>query len=88
MVPKFKGRMPTSFSQEAGGQLKNKDTVINRTLQRKNCIHRRACNIKIPNTKSTHKTEGRKVLPASHDLTVGEEPYWAVQSDARGHKGH
>jgi hypothetical protein len=27
MVPEFKGRMPTSFSQEADGQLKNKNTV-------------------------------------------------------------
>lgn len=27
MVPDFKGRMPTSFSQEADGQLKNKNTV-------------------------------------------------------------
>lgn len=26
MVPEFKGRMPTSFSQEADGQLKNKNT--------------------------------------------------------------
>lgn len=27
MIPEFKGRMPTSFSQEADGQLKNKNTV-------------------------------------------------------------
>lgn len=25
VVPEFKGRMPTSLSQEAGGQLKNKN---------------------------------------------------------------
>lgn len=27
MVPEFKGRMPTSLSQEADGQLKNKNIV-------------------------------------------------------------
>lgn len=27
MAPELKGRMPTSFSQEADGQLKNKNTV-------------------------------------------------------------
>lgn len=79
VVPELKGRMPTSLSQEADGQLKNKNIVSIGHSKGKNCSHLCSCNIKclkkiIPNTKTTHKptklTEGRNTLPRSYDLMV------------------
>lgn len=71
--------MPTSLSQEADGQLKNKDTVsIGHSKEKFASISVHAiANVKekkIPNTKTTLKTEGRKMLPVSHDLMVLSPP--------------
>ena len=68
MVPEFKGRMPTSLSQEADGQLKNKNIVSIEHSKFKTCSHLCSCNIKclekIPQTSKQpiKLPRGRKIV--------------------------
>lgn len=82
MVPEFKGRMPTSFSQEADGQLKNKNTVsIGRSRGKTagTSVHAIPFFFFFPflksHTRTTHKTNRRQQgLPRSDDLLRALDP--------------
>lgn len=76
MVPEFKGRMPTSLSQEADGQLKNKNTVSIRHSKEKKCSHLCSCTTEClkkdsQTPKQPIKLTKRKMLPRSYDLIDG-----------------
>lgn len=75
MVPEFKVRRPTSLSQEADGQLKNKDTVsIGHSKGKFASISVHAIsNFFFLNSKHQNNPQNRrKMLPISHELMVAE----------------
>lgn len=90
MVPEFKGRMPTSLSQEADDQLKNKNIVSIEHSKFKTCSHLCSCNIKclekypkLQNNPSSYQEEGN-CCPNLMTWWMVEGPDGTVQKVAHG----
>lgn len=83
--------MPTSLSQEADGQLKNKNIVSiehSKLKKKKKCSHLCSCNTKLrfSNFKTTHKTnekEGKR-CPDLKTWLMAEGPEGVVQNVVHG----